>query len=244
MQDIQDNICCMWECTIFLEKCCVHMPCSLNDQNDVILQLLQVLLVCYGAIYKNWSNKPLLADCTLHGTFCRMEWHLHDSVDFQRPRTSFSLFTSPWSWKWALSLSHKQSKVVGYCCTNHKKSWQNSHFCCLLASVSIYMTWILLRYNVISHHTVVYVDVLLMLSDWEHHVRDFLRLWSSSSCAQATLSCMHADLCLPTTHFLSQTLPVNSNFCTRLLIADLAGASHLLNFLQNYVCIVTKPVAW
>jgi hypothetical protein len=35
-----------WACTILLEKCCVHMPCSLNDRNyiHIILQLLQVQL--------------------------------------------------------------------------------------------------------------------------------------------------------------------------------------------------------
>jgi hypothetical protein len=42
MQDIQDNIHCMWACTILLS---VNMPCSLNDQNDLSLQLLQVPLV-------------------------------------------------------------------------------------------------------------------------------------------------------------------------------------------------------
>jgi len=46
---------------------------SLNDWNDLILQLLQVLLVCYGALHKYWSNKPLLADCKPHGAFCKVE---------------------------------------------------------------------------------------------------------------------------------------------------------------------------
>jgi len=55
---------------ILLEDCCVHMSCY---RNDVILQLLQVLLVCYGAPHKHQSNKPLLADSTQHGEFCRRQ---------------------------------------------------------------------------------------------------------------------------------------------------------------------------
>jgi len=70
----------MWASIILLEKCCVHMPCSLNDQNDLILQFMQVLLVCYGAHHQHQSNKPMLTDCIPHGAFCRVEWHLHDSV--------------------------------------------------------------------------------------------------------------------------------------------------------------------
>jgi hypothetical protein len=41
MQNIHDDICCMWACTILLEKC-VHMTCCLNDWNNLIMQLLQV----------------------------------------------------------------------------------------------------------------------------------------------------------------------------------------------------------
>jgi len=77
MLDIQDDIHCMWVCIILLQKCCVHMPYSLNDWNDVILQLLQVQLLCYGALHKDWSSKPLLAECT---PFCRMEWCLREYV--------------------------------------------------------------------------------------------------------------------------------------------------------------------
>jgi hypothetical protein len=40
--------------------------------ND-ILQLLQVLLICYGALHKDQSNKPLLDDGTPHGEFCEVE---------------------------------------------------------------------------------------------------------------------------------------------------------------------------
>jgi hypothetical protein len=39
MQDVQDNMRCMGARTILLGKC-VHMPCFLNDRNDLILQLL------------------------------------------------------------------------------------------------------------------------------------------------------------------------------------------------------------
>jgi len=62
----------MWLCTILLDKCSAHMPSSLNDQNDLILQLLQVLLVCYGALHRDWSSKPMLANCIPHGAFS--EW--------------------------------------------------------------------------------------------------------------------------------------------------------------------------
>jgi len=89
------------------------------------------------------------------------------------------------------------------------------------------------------------VDVLLIQSDWEHCVTDFLGLWSSSSCTWATLSCVHADLCLPTTHFfLLQTLPIITNFHIRQLITDLAGVCHLLNFLRSCLCTITKLVVW
>jgi hypothetical protein len=60
LQDIQDNIHCMWACTILLEKHCVHMTCFLNDLSNLILQLLEVPLVCYGAFHKHKSNKPCL----------------------------------------------------------------------------------------------------------------------------------------------------------------------------------------
>jgi len=73
MQDIQDDIHCMWACTIVLEKCYVHVSYSPNDQNDLILPLLQVPLVCYGSCHKYLSNKPLLADCTPHSAFYRIE---------------------------------------------------------------------------------------------------------------------------------------------------------------------------
>jgi len=56
-------------CTILLKKLYVHMPYYWND----LLQLLQVPLVSYTAILKDWSNMPLLADCKPHGTVCRME---------------------------------------------------------------------------------------------------------------------------------------------------------------------------
>jgi len=52
------------------KKCCVHMPCY---RNDLILQLLQVPLVCYAVPDKDRSNKPLLVDCTAHRAFCTME---------------------------------------------------------------------------------------------------------------------------------------------------------------------------
>jgi hypothetical protein len=64
LQDVQDDIHRVWACTILLGKCCVHMLCSLNDWNDLILQLLQVLLFYYGALHKAQSNKPLLAEHT------------------------------------------------------------------------------------------------------------------------------------------------------------------------------------
>jgi len=64
MHNIQDDICCMWVYTILLEKCHVHMPCSPNDQNDLILQLLQIPLVCYSTLHKDWSHMCLFADST------------------------------------------------------------------------------------------------------------------------------------------------------------------------------------
>jgi hypothetical protein len=82
-----------WAYTILLEKCCVHMPCSLKDENGWYTTDF------YGALHKYWSSKSLLADCTPHCTLCRVEWQLHVCVVFQRPRTSFSnimsIFVNP-----------------------------------------------------------------------------------------------------------------------------------------------------
>jgi len=69
MQDIQDDICCMWVCTILLEKC----VCIPFNQNDLILQLLQVPLVCYGAFHIDWFSKLLLTNYTLCGTSHKIE---------------------------------------------------------------------------------------------------------------------------------------------------------------------------
>jgi hypothetical protein len=55
MQDARGDIHCMLAWTILLEKC-VHMPCSLSDQNDLTLQLQQVPLACYGAVHNDPSN--------------------------------------------------------------------------------------------------------------------------------------------------------------------------------------------
>jgi hypothetical protein len=52
MQDVQDDIRCMLGFIILLEKY-VHMPCSLNVRDYLVLQLLQVQLVCYGVIHKD-----------------------------------------------------------------------------------------------------------------------------------------------------------------------------------------------
>jgi hypothetical protein len=74
LQDVKDDIRYMWADTVLLEKC-VHMPCSLCDRNDLILQLLQTQLVSNGSLYKNRSSDPLLADCKPQGALCRMECH-------------------------------------------------------------------------------------------------------------------------------------------------------------------------
>jgi len=47
-----------------------------------------------------------------------------------------------------------------------------------------------------------YVNVLLILSHWQHLDTDVFRLQSFTSHTQATMSCMWADLCLPTKPFL------------------------------------------
>jgi len=139
MQDIQDSIHCMGACTILLEKCCVHMPCYWND---LILQLLQVPLVHYDALHKDWFISPCLLIAHL-SAFCRMYWHLNNSAWIIRGPVSCVLFVhDPLRWKWASSLNHKPSKVAGYCCLNCKKSWQNSHLCCMLLAVTI-CTWFL-----------------------------------------------------------------------------------------------------
>jgi hypothetical protein len=64
---------------------------------------------------------------------------------------------------------------------------------------------------------------VLIPRDWEHRVTDSLALRSRASrSTRSASSCVRADLCLPATLLLlSQTLPVNLNFCTRRLIAIL-----------------------
>jgi hypothetical protein len=64
MWDAEDDIRCLSECTILLEKCCVHMPCSLNEQNDFILQVLQIPLDCYGALHE----VQIALACWMHST--------------------------------------------------------------------------------------------------------------------------------------------------------------------------------
>jgi len=56
------------------EKCCIHMSCSLNGWNDLILQLLQVPVICYSVLHKDQFSKFLLADYIPHGALFRMEW--------------------------------------------------------------------------------------------------------------------------------------------------------------------------
>jgi hypothetical protein len=81
---------------ILLEKCCVHMTYNLNDRNELVLQLLQVLLVCYGGLHKYRSNEHFLADCLPHGVFCRVQWRLRDSVwIFRGPEPCAVLFNEP-----------------------------------------------------------------------------------------------------------------------------------------------------
>jgi hypothetical protein len=135
-----DDIGHMWAHAILLEESWVHMPCILNDQNDLIWQLLQVPQVCYDALHKDTSSNPLLiayhvvhfagwsdASTTLNG-FLKAE------------NLVFCLFMNSLRWKWPSSLNNWQSKVVGYHCAHCNKSQQNSYFCCLLAAVSICTT--------------------------------------------------------------------------------------------------------
>jgi len=58
-------------------------------------------MICYGTLHRDWFNKPLLADCTPHHAFFRMEWFL-EAQDLV-----FCLFTNPSRWKWASSPNHK-----------------------------------------------------------------------------------------------------------------------------------------
>jgi len=92
MQDVWDDICCMWVCTILLEKFCIHMHCSLNDWNDLILQLLNT---CSSILYTILHSSHCLLGCKLL-TF------LHPVVYHLPP------FTFP--------TSHSTVVGVSYCC--------------------------------------------------------------------------------------------------------------------------------
>jgi hypothetical protein len=160
-----------------------------------------------------------------------MKWCLHKSGFSEMLNFVFCFFKNPFPWKCISSPNYRRSKVVGYCCSNCKnvpaEVMSLLHVSC---SEHLYHT----------HHMMVCV-ILLILSDWEHLVTDFLGLWSSASSTWATLSCLCDNLCLPPTPvFLLQTLPVNSDFYTRQLIANVVGAWCLLNFLWNCLCTVTK----
>jgi len=121
----------------YMEKECVCMLCY---QNDLILQLLQILLVCYGSLHKHQSYKPLLADCTSHEDYVMK---VSTTVWLFRGPESHVLVHESTGWKWTSSLNHRHSKVMGYCCKIHKKSQQNPHLQYLLAAVSTYTSWIL-----------------------------------------------------------------------------------------------------
>lgn len=100
MQDIQNNICCMWACTILLGKSIHMFTCSVPWMTSFCSSAGATgLLWCHHPPppRKGWSNKPLLAGCTPHNALCRMEWHLHNCVDFQSfQNLVFSLFMNPW----------------------------------------------------------------------------------------------------------------------------------------------------
>jgi len=63
-----------------MENCSVHVVCSINDWNGLILHLLQVPPASYGALQKYLNNKHLLEDCKAYKIFCGIEWFLHDYV--------------------------------------------------------------------------------------------------------------------------------------------------------------------
>lgn len=108
---------------------------------------------------------------------------------FRGPEFCVLLVHKPIDVEMTPSLNHKQSKpkVVRYCYTNCRKSWQKLVLC-WLSSIIIYTTCALLP------------------GDWELDVTHFLRFWS---CVLQFMNivCLNADLCLPATSFLfSQTL--------------------------------------
>lgn len=97
--------------------------------------MLQALLASSGAFHKYQSSKPLLADCTMHSTFCKMEWHLQEYVRIFRKPQLCVLLVHEHSWEWATSLNNRYSNGAKYCYTYSKKSWQNSYSHCLFAAV-------------------------------------------------------------------------------------------------------------
>jgi hypothetical protein len=62
----------------------------------VHFQLLQVPMICYGDLHKDRFSRPLLADCSPHGAFCRIKWRLHNSVCiFRGPESHMLLLHEP-----------------------------------------------------------------------------------------------------------------------------------------------------
>jgi hypothetical protein len=60
MHDVQDGIRRIWVRTILLEKCWVHVACSLNGGNNFILLLLRIPLVYYGAVHNVKSRRMMM----------------------------------------------------------------------------------------------------------------------------------------------------------------------------------------
>lgn len=115
MEDVKYDIYCYVGINILLEKCCVHVPCSLNNQNwwwttDI-----------YGALHNTYIGPVRACLLIAHHILQFAEWS--DSSMFmlflRNPETNFPVSrpSTHLKWKWADSVSYMQSEVATLWCT-------------------------------------------------------------------------------------------------------------------------------
>jgi hypothetical protein len=100
LQDVQDDICSMWTRTILQGKMCPH-ALLLEWPHFAVATCTPGLIYCPP---RRLPSKPLLADCTPHGTFCRNELRFNDCSFSGAQNLIFCLFTNLSRWKRVSSL--------------------------------------------------------------------------------------------------------------------------------------------
>lgn len=188
-------------------------------------------------------SKALLAHCTPHGTFCKMEWRLHNSV---------------WVFgdqKLCVLLAHELDEAEIVFITEPLVVQSGGALLHQLEEVLKELAYPLLAGRGENLHHSDSVRVRQIPSHYGVCRCSFDTVWRRSVriiCDSEGQRCVNeqqwpaiVQTCASHTHthtpcLLSQTLPANPYFCTGRTIAGVAGGSVLLNFLQNALYTVTK----